>query len=102
MERVHFIAITSVCLMFYSAECNFASLLCPKSTRNDDEKLQIEGKKILMKIRKKTDEKNSDEINSNENNQIKKSNKKLMQIKIVPHNFASGKDENCEYLLVFN
>lgn len=63
---------------------------------------KLKEKKILMKIRKKTDEKNSDEINSNENNQIKKSNKKLMQIKIVPHNSASGKDENCEYLLVFN
>lgn len=58
--------------MFYSAECNFASLLCPKSTRNDDEKLQIEEKKFWWKSEKKTDEKNSDEINSNENNQIKK------------------------------
>lgn len=63
---------------------------------------KLKKKKFWWKSGKKTDEKNSDEINSNENNQIKKSNKKLMQIKIVPHNFASGKDENCEYLLVFN
>lgn len=33
---------------------------------------KLKEKKILMKIRKKTDEKNSDEINSNENNQKKK------------------------------
>lgn len=50
--------------MFYRAECNFASLLCPKSTRNDDEKLQIEGK------------------NSDENNQNKKSDGKIQMKKI--------------------
>lgn len=89
--------------MFYSAECNFASLLCPKSTRNDDEKLQIEGKNSHEKNKGKNPMgKIQMEKNSNENNQIKKSNKKLMQINFVPHNFASGKDKNCEYLLVFN